>query len=175
MKRVIERGFDALSSLVLRHSKQIAIAALVLGILATAAASRLSFDPDLLNLIPQKNKQVNEFRDTLRDLGTIDYHIIVVQIPAGRDPHDYDSVITDIGEGYRKSPGIEDVSYRVPNPMDFVDVVLPRALLFLTPQELNQVAEQLSDKGIRDAVVRDRTLLETPQAFALKQLVQYDP
>ena len=137
MKRVIERALDALSSLVLRHSKQIAIASLVLGILAIAAASRLSFDPDLLNLIPQKNKQVNEFRDTLRDLGTIDYHIIVVQIPPGRDPHDYDSVITDIGEGYRKSPGIEDVSYRVPNPMDFVDVVLPRALLFLTPQELN--------------------------------------
>lgn len=172
---MFERAYDALASLVLRHSKQIAVAALVLGILAIAAASRLSFDPDLLNLIPQKNKQVNEFRNTLRDLGTIDYHIIVVQIPAGRDPHDYDSVITAIAEGYRKNPRIEDVSYRVPNPMDFVDVVLPRALLFLTPQELNQVADQLSDKGIRDAVLRDRTLLETPQAFALKQLVQYDP
>jgi predicted RND superfamily exporter protein len=171
----LKRALDALASLVLRHSKQIAIASLVLGILAIAAASRLSFDPDLLNLIPQKNKQVNEFRDTLRDLGTIDYHIVVMQIPAGRDPHDYDSVITAVAEGYRKSPGIEDVSYRIPNPMDFVDVVLPRALLFLTPQELNQVAAQLSDKGIRDAVVRDRTLLETPQAFALKQLVQYDP
>jgi len=172
---VFERALDALASLVLRHSKQIAIASLVLGVLAIAAASRLSFDPDLLNLIPQNNKQVNEFRKTLRDLGTIDYHIVVVQIPAGRDPHDYDSVITDIAEGYRKSAGIEDVSYRVPNPMDFVDVVLPRALLFLTPQELNQVAGQLSDKGIHDAVVRDRTLLQTPQAFALKQLVQYDP
>src|ERR1043165_6445774 len=155
MKRLIARALDALSSLVLRHSKQIAIASLVLGILAIAAASRLSFDPDLLNLIPQKNKQVNEFRDTLRALGTIDYHIVVIQIPPGRDPHDYDSVITNIAEGYRKAPGIEDVSYRVPNPMDFVDVVLPRALLFLTPQELTQVAQQLSDKGIHDAVVRD--------------------
>jgi predicted RND superfamily exporter protein len=171
----LNKALDALASLCLRHSKQIAIASLILGVLAIAAASRLSFDPDLLNLIPQKNKQVNEFRNTLRDLGTIDYHIIVVQIPPARDPHDYDSLITAIAEGYRKSPRIEDVSYRVPNPMDFVEVVLPRALLFLTPQELNAVADQLSDKGIRDAVARDRTLLQTPQSFALKQLVQYDP
>ena len=53
---LFKRALDALASLVLRHSKQIAIASLVLGVLAIAAASRLSFDPDLLNLIPQKNK-----------------------------------------------------------------------------------------------------------------------
>src|SRR5205085_9270586 len=31
------------------------------------------------------------------------------------------------------------------------------------------------DAGIRESVARNKALLQTPQAFALKQLVQYDP
>src|SRR6185369_1819273 len=126
---LIDRTLDALARLCLRHSKQIAIAAAVVGLLSLVAASRLRFDPDLLNLIPQKNKQVNDFRKVLADLGTIDYHIVVLTIPTGHDVHDYDSLIEDIGQGYRNSSRIQDVTYRLPNPLDFVDVVLPRALL----------------------------------------------
>lgn len=172
---MLARTFDALARLCLRHSKQIAIAAAIIAVLALAAASRLTFDPDLLNLIPQKNKQVNDFRKVLKDMGTIDYHIVVLEMPPGRDVHEYDTLIDGIAEGYRKSPKIEDVSYRLPNPLDFVDVILPRALLFLDPDELNDVAEKLSDAGIRESVARSKALLQTPQSFALKQLVQYDP
>lgn len=171
----MNRLLDAFARLCLRHSKQIVIVALVLAAVAVATSLRLSFDPDLLNLIPQKNRQVNEFRKALRDMGTIDYHIVVLSIPPGRDPHEYDPLIQNIAEGYKKSPLIEEVSYRLPNPLDFVNIVLPKALLFLTRAELNEVSRQLSDAGIRESVVRNRTLLQTPQAFAFKQLVQYDP
>ena len=173
---MIDRLLNALARLCLRHSKQIAIASLVLAFASIAAAFRLSFDPDLLNLIPQKNRQVNEFRKVLKDLGTIDYHIIVLNIPPGRDAHEYDTLIESIATGYRNDKNrIADVSYRLPNQLDFVNIVLPRALLFLTPAELEQVAGHLSDQGIRDNVVRNRSILETPQSFALKQLIQYDP
>ncbi|MGZ7078025.1 MAG: MMPL family transporter [Thermoanaerobaculia bacterium] len=172
---MVDRTLDALARLCLRHSKQIAIAAVVVGLLSIAAASRLRFDPDLLNLIPQKNRQVNDFRKVLTDLGTIDYHIVVMNMPAGRDVHDYDSLIEDVAQGYRKSSRIQDVTYRLPNPLDFVDVILPRALLFLTPADLEKVATKLSDAGIRESVARNRSLLQTPQSTALKQLIQYDP
>ena len=172
---LIDRTLDALARLCLRHSKQIAIAALLLGVVSIVAASRLSFDPDLLNLIPQKNKQVNDFRKVLADLGTIDYHIVVLNMPRGRDVHDYDSLIEEVAQGYQKSSRIEDVTYRLPNPLDFVDIILPRAMLFLTPAEVDQVAAKLSDAGIRESVARNRALLQTPQSMALKQLVQYDP
>lgn len=172
---LIERTFDALATLCLRHSKRIILVALLVAIAAVIGASRLTFDPDLLNLIPQQNRQVNEFRKVLRDMGTIDYHIVVLSMPPGRDVHDYDALVESIAKGYAKSPLIEDVSYRLPNPLDYVQIILPRALLFLTPAELDEVARKLSDQGIRDSVARNRALLETPQAFALKQLVQYDP
>jgi uncharacterized protein len=100
---------------------------------------------------------------------------VVVNIPPGRDARDYEALIEAIADGYRKNPRIEDITYRIPNPLDFVEVILPRALLFLTPAELNEVAAKLSDDGIRESVARNRALLETPQAFALKQLVQFDP
>lgn len=170
-----ERLFDALARLCLRHSSRIIIVALIVALAAVIGASRLTFDPDLLNLIPQQNRQVNEFRKVLRDMGTIDYHIVVLNMPTGRDVHEYDALVESVAAGYAKSPLIQDVSYRLPNPLDYVQIILPRALLFLTPAELNDVAAKLSDQGIRDSVARNRALLETPQAFALKQLVQYDP
>jgi predicted RND superfamily exporter protein len=170
-----DKIFDSLARLCLKYSKQIAIAAVLLAILAIVAASRITFDPDLLNLIPQKNKQVNDFRKVLKDMGTIDYHIIAMNMPAGHDVHEYDSLIEQIATGYRNNPGIEDVTYKFPNPLDFIDIVLPKALLFLTPAELNEVAVKLSDEGIRESVARNKSILETPQAFAMKPLVQYDP
>jgi hypothetical protein len=172
---LLERSLDALAKLCLRHSKQIAIIAAILGVGAIAAASRLTFDPDLLNLIPQNNKQVNDFKRVLRDMGTIDNHIVVMNMPRGRDVHEYDSLVEAIAEGYKKSRLIEDVNYRLPNPLDFVEIILPRAFLFLSPDQLDDVAQKLSDAGIRESVERNRTLLQTPQSFALKQLIQYDP
>ena len=73
-----DKLLDALARFCLRRSGRIIAAAAIVAVIALAAASRLSFDPDLLNLIPQKNRQVNEFRKVLRDMGTIDYHIVVV-------------------------------------------------------------------------------------------------
>ncbi len=170
-----DKLLDALARFCLRRSRQIILAAVIVALVAVAAASRLRFDPDLLNLIPQKNKQVNDFRKVLRDMGTIDYHIVVFNLPAGHDVHDYETLIEAIARGYAADPRIEDVTWRIPNPLDFVEIILPRALLFLTPAELDEVAVKLSDAGIRESVARNRALLETPQSFALKQLVQFDP
>ena len=76
-----DRILDALARFCLRRNKQIIVASILLAAIAAVGALRLSFDPDLLNLIPQNNKQVNDFRKVLRDLGTIDYHIVVMQMP----------------------------------------------------------------------------------------------
>ncbi|HEV7572949.1 MAG TPA: MMPL family transporter, partial [Thermoanaerobaculia bacterium] len=80
-----------------------------------------------------------------------------------------------VAEGYRKNPRIEDVTYKIPNPLDFIEIILPKALLFLTPAELDEVSAKLTDDGIRASVARNAAMLQTPQATAMKPLVQYDP
>ena len=136
---------------------------------------RLRFDPDILNLIPQNNRQVNDFRKILRDLGTLDNHVVVLQFEPGTDIGAYEPLIESIANGYKKSNRIEDVQYRIPNPLDFVEIILPRAFLFLSPQQLDTVGQKLSDEGIRESIARNKAILQTPQAFALKQLIRYDP
>ncbi|MGZ5440785.1 MAG: efflux RND transporter permease subunit [Thermoanaerobaculia bacterium] len=172
---MISRTLDALARLCLRHSKAIAIVAVLVAAISLVGASRLRFDPDLLNLIPQNNREVNEFRQVLNDLGTLDNHVVVMHLPRGAEIDTYDSLIESLAEGYRKSTRIEQVQYRIPNPLDFVELILPRALLFLSPEQLGLVEQKLSDEGIRQSVARNRTLLQTPQSFALKQLIQFDP
>ena len=172
---MLDRILHALARLCLRHSKQIAIAAFLVALIAVAGASRIRFDPDLLNLIPQNNREVNEFRKVLRDLGTLDNHVVVLELPKGVDVSTYEPLIESIAEGYRKNPRVADVQYRIPNPLDFVEIILPRAMLLLTPEQLEVVAAKLSDQGIRESVQRNATILQTPQSFAMKQLVRYDP
>lgn len=172
---MIDRILNGLARLCLRHSKLIAILSLVVFLLSVAAATRISFDPDLLNLIPQNNRQVNDFRKVLADMGTLDNHVVVFNIPPGRDVHEYDTLIEAVANGYKASPRIDGVMYKLPNPLELVDVILPNALLFLSPAELDDVAAKLSDEGIRESVARNRALLQTPQALAMKTVIQYDP
>jgi uncharacterized protein len=173
--RLVNRFLDALARLCLRHSKLVAIAALIAALIGLAGASRLTFDPDILNLIPEHNREVNEFKKVLIDLGTLDNHVVILHIPPGAEVDTYEPLITAIGEGYGASELVADVHYRIPNPLEFIEVILPRAMLFLTPEELERVAEKLSDEGVRASVERNRTILQTPQSLALKQLIQFDP
>jgi uncharacterized protein len=172
---LIDRFLNTLAHISLRHARPILVIAAIVAILAIGGTFLLDFDPDLLNLIPQHNRELNEFKYVLAKMGTIDYHIAIVDIPPGHEPGEYESLIEALARGYDESPLVADVMYRVPNPVEMIDDVLPRALLFLTPQELDQVAARLSDEQIRETVARNRALLRTPQAMALKDIVRYDP
>lgn len=169
------RLLDAITDLCLRHSRAILVSAAILAALSLAAASTIRFDPDLLNLIPQHNREVNDFKRVLQEMGTIDYHIVVIDLPAEADVADYEELITGIAGSYEASPLIREVLWEIPNPVDLIDEVLPSAMLFLTPGELALVGERLTDEGIRESVARNRQLLQTPQGSALKDVVRYDP
>ncbi|MGA7613874.1 MAG: MMPL family transporter [Thermoanaerobaculia bacterium] len=172
---MLDRVTDTIANICLHHTRRILVASAVLALAALAGASLLSFDPDILNLIPQHNHEVNDFRKVLTEMGTIDYHIVVMQIPGGHDVHEYDSLIENIARGYESSPLINDVVYRIPNPLEMIEELLPRSMLLLTPSELREVAGKLTDEQIRETVARDREILRTPQSFAMKEVIRYDP
>jgi uncharacterized protein len=166
---------DRLAELLLRRPKTIlAIAAVIVGISALIA-TRLRLDTDVLNLVPSNNREVNEFRDLLRETGTLDFHVVVLELPKGADPATYGPLIDGIGEGLRASKQIDSASWSIPDPFSIIDKVLPYSMLLLNPQQLEQVAEKLKDENIRASVERSRTLLQTPQSSVMKQVVQVDP
>lgn len=172
---MIGRLLDSITGLVLRRPYRVLGVALAIALLAGAAATRLRFDPDVLNLIPRGNREVNEFRELLRETGTLDFHVVVVELPEGSDPAAYADLLDGIGEQLAKSSRIESVTWRLPDAFSVIDRVLPYSLLVLTPEQVDAVAQKLTDESIRAAVARNRALLQTPQSFVAKELVRIDP
>ena len=172
---MISTLLDRLSKLVLRRPRAILAVALAIVVVSALLATRLRLDPDVLNLIPENNREVNEFRNLLRETGTLDFHVVVVQFPKGSDPATYGPLLDDIGTQLRQSKLIETASWRIPDPFTAVDKVLPYSMLVLPPGQLDAVAAKLSDEGIRASVERNRTLLQTPQSTLVKQIVRVDP
>ena len=66
---MISRIADALTHLAVHHRRAVFWGALALAVLSVIAASRLRFNPDILSLIPQNDKEVNDFREVLLKMG----------------------------------------------------------------------------------------------------------
>ncbi|HEX6179223.1 MAG TPA: MMPL family transporter [Thermoanaerobaculia bacterium] len=172
---MIERLLTRLTNLVLARPARVLMVALFIVLASGLAATRIRLDPDVLNLIPRTNLEVNEFRDLLRETGTLDFHVVVVEFPKGSSPDTYFPLIDRIGEELEKSERIDNATWKLPDAFDVIDRVLPYSMLVLTPAQLDAVAAKLTDESIRTAVERNRTLLQTPQSTVAKQLVQIDP
>jgi uncharacterized protein len=164
-----------IARLVVRRPRTILLVAIAITAISGVIASRLKLDPDVLNLVPQNNREINEFRSLLQETGTLDFHVVVFEFPKGSDPATYGPLIDGIGDRLRKSPRMDSVTWRIPDLSGTLEKVIPYSLLVLTPQELDRVAEKLTDENIREAVERNRTLLQTPQSAVAKQFVRIDP
>ncbi|HUP60569.1 MAG TPA: MMPL family transporter [Thermoanaerobaculia bacterium] len=172
---MLGRLLDRLTSLLLRRPRSVLAVALVIVAASAAIATRLRLDPDVLNLIPRGNREINEFRTLLKETGTLDFHVIVVQFPQGSEPAAYYPLLDRIGEELAKSKRIENVTWRLPDAFAVIDRIIPYSMLILTPQQLDAAAQKLTDQGIRESVARNFTLLQTPQSTVAKQLVRIDP
>jgi uncharacterized protein len=166
---------ERITELLLRRPRAVLVVAFVVVVISGAIATRLRLDPDVLNLIPRTNREVNEFRDLLKETGTLDFHVVVIEFPKGSDPSTYFPLIDGIGERLRKSKRIENVTWRLPDALSLVDRVLPYSMLVLSPKQLESVAQKLTDEGIHASVARNRALLQTPQSTMAKQLIRVDP
>lgn len=172
---MISRLADALTRLAVHHRRAVFWAAVAVALLSLLAASRLRFNPDILSLVPENDKEVNDFKEVVQKMGTLDQHIVVVEIPPEQQMDDYEALVESLARRYRALPTVADVQYRLPNPLEMLDEVLPRALLLLTPAELDQVAAALTDERIAQSVEENRRTLRTPQGIAVQELVRNDP
>lgn len=172
---MIRRLLDRITDLLLRRPRAVLGVALVIVAVFGVLALRLRLDPDVLNLIPRGNREVNEFRTLLKETGTLDFHVIVVEFPQGSDPATYFPLLDRIGEELEKSERIDNVTWRLPDAFAVIDRIIPYSLLTLAPEQLDAVAQKLTDQSIREAVARNRTILQTPQSMAMKELIRVDP
>ncbi|HVT57792.1 MAG TPA: MMPL family transporter [Thermoanaerobaculia bacterium] len=137
--------------------------------------SRLSFDTDMLNLLPRNDPTIRSYLEMLRDFGSSTYVLIAIKLPAGAVPDPYEALADDLAARVARLPEIKSVQHRSGNPEELLTTFFPKAVLFLDPPGQRELAAKLTDAGIRNRVSELRRQLATPQALGVKELAKLDP
>ena len=158
-----------------RHYRRVFLVAGVLMAASLALSTRLRFDSDFLNLLPQDEPTVQTFRRTLEEFGSVDYLLITVEVPEEVILAPYETLVDRIGGRLEESDLLERVEYKVGDLEELLATFMPQAMLFLDPDGRAAVEAKVGDEALAVRAQEIRRLLATPQALALKRLVRLDP
>ncbi len=157
-----------------RHRALVAVSTLALMLASAGGVRRLTFDTDVLSLLPRDGRVIPAFRSFLASFGSLDELYIVFSAPAGQSIADYDDEIDAWINALRSTPEITRVdSGTIDATRDFG--WLAERLLLLVPDEaLPAALRRFTDAGMRQALADRRALLTMPSP-EIAQLVRQDP
>lgn len=148
--------------------------ALLVGI-SIVLATRLSFNTDMLSLLPKEDPAVRAYVEALEDFGGGTYLLVAVRVPEGRVLDPYESFTDRLAEELAELPDLKSVQHRIGDPEELLHTIFPKSVLFLGEAERRQLEARLSDEGIRRRVEDLRSQIGTPQGMAAKTLFKLDP
>jgi predicted RND superfamily exporter protein len=147
----------------------------ILIVLAGLMASRLRFDPDFLNLLPQDAPEIQTFRRSLDEFGSVDYLLVAMRIPEGALIEPYEALASRLGERMTELPELTTVQYKLDDMEQLLATFMPQAMLFLDDAGRQAVLAKVTDERLELRARELRRLIATPQALSLKRLVLLDP
>jgi len=158
-----------------RFPRTVIALSLVTWLVAGLLASRINVETDILSLVPQNNKAVENFKTTIERFGTVDTLLVVVRLGPEND-RERDLAFADhLAAGLQAWEMIEWVEYRVDNSIEILEPLLERAVLFMDPADVEGVIAGLDDAGLEE---RARTVyadLMAPQGLMTKEAIRADP
>jgi len=158
------------------HRRRLLVCALVAAtvVLSVEGVRRLSFDADVLSLLPRDSRVIARFRTFLARFGSLDQLYIVCTAPEGHAVSEYSDVVAAWAEALRSAPEISRVDTgTVDRTRDF-GWVADRQLLVLHGHALDDALHRLTPDGMSAAIAARRDLLTVPSA-EVAQLVRQDP
>src|SRR5712691_7824291 len=96
-----------------------ALLAAVSGLLIT----RLSFDTDMLNLLPRRNPVVHSYVETLQDFGSQAFLLVTIAIPEGAPVEPYESFADDLAGRLGKLGELRNVQYKIGDPVELLQTL----------------------------------------------------
>jgi predicted RND superfamily exporter protein len=159
-----------------RHRyRAVFVAFAVVTALSVFLTTRLTFETDMLSLLPQNDPAVRTYIETLQDFGSNTYLLVAIKIPEGKVPDPYEQLADDLAARLAKLPQLKSVQHRIGDPEELLRTFFPKSVLFLDDAGRRELAARLSDEGIRERVRELRRSLSTPQGMAVKELSRLDP
>jgi len=157
-----------------RRRAVVLTAAAVALIVSLEGARRISFDADILALLPQNGRVTPGFREFLARFGTLDQLYVVFTAPDGHVIDDYREEIDLWVEQLRQAPEIADVDSGVIDRARDFGWLANRQLLLLRGSALDDALRRLEPDGLSRAVAESRQLLAVPSPD-IAELVRQDP
>lgn len=158
-----------------RRYRTVFVLSAVLAVVSALLTLRISFDTDMLSLLPKNDPVVRAYVETLEDFGSNTYLLVAIRVPEGAVVDPYETLADRLAERLAGLPEIKNVEHHIGQPQELLATFFPKAVLFLDEAGRRQVAEKLSDEGIRARVQEIRRMLATPQGMAAKDLIKLDP
>ncbi len=155
-----------------RQAVAVAVLTVALTILGIALVTRVSFDANVLRLLPQRSQSVRAFQQFLQNFGSLDQLYILFESPGPIGEH-ADFVDAFVGE-LRRAPEVQSVDARLFEPGKDWSYLSDRELLLLGPADATAALERFRSPGLDRELVHARELLSTPSE-QVKALVQQDP
>lgn len=150
--------------------------ALLAVVVAAWLGSKLRLESDILRLMPAGNAQVTAFRSALKDFGSLEYLMVLVQSEGSAGPDELEDFADLYAEKLRALDElVEDVEYRFQPDERFLELFYENALLFLPPEQLAKVTAKLSDEAIRKQLHERMLSLSAPTTSFTEGLLTRDP
>ena len=138
--------------------------------LAVGLGSQIRLDTNVLDMVPRGNIKVEAFKDSLKDFGSIDYLMVLIEAPEGKTAEEYHEFVDAFANRLLALPDVLTVEYRLGANDQLLELFRKYALLLLPPESLPDLERKLSREGIREAMVENRRILASPASALLKQL-----
>jgi uncharacterized protein len=147
---------------------------LIVVLLSGLGLRRLSFDADVLSLLPRGGEAIPAFRTFLQRFGTLDQLFVVFTAPDGHAVAEYSADIDRWVAQLRAAPEIEWVDAGVAGPDRDWAWLAERQLLLLKGNALETALSRLEPGGMPAALASSRELLTMPSP-AVAAMVSQDP
>jgi predicted exporter len=165
---------DVLVTWAYRRRALVIGAAFCLLAVSVEGARRLSFETDVLTLLPRDGRVIPAFRTFLSLFGSLDQMYVVFTAPEGAPIADYSDRIDAWVEQLRAAPEIARVDAGIADESHDVAWLADRQLLLLDNTSLDDALQRLTPDGLRAAVASRRELLTLPSS-TVADLVRHDP
>jgi uncharacterized protein len=147
---------------------------LVLVLVSCLGLRRLSFDADVLSLLPRDGDAIPAFRTFLQRFGSLDQLFVVFIAPEGHAVADYSEDVDRWVSALRAAPEIEWVDPGTAGPDRDWAWLAEHQLLLLRGDALETALARLQPAGMTSALASSRELLTMPSP-AVAAMVRQDP
>ncbi|OGW50664.1 MAG: hypothetical protein A2Z50_04355, partial [Nitrospirae bacterium RBG_19FT_COMBO_42_15] len=175
-----EKIFKAIARLSHTHYKKVIIVSILLTLIFGFLALRLQLATDIVNLLPSKSKVSKDFMGAIKDFGTLDFLVVVVQAKDTTSPQSSTHLKLFADEFAKRLSAtnlLKGIDYKISEKQKefFKEHFTKDMFLFLTEKELDAIREKLNDEEIEKQIKKNRSILISQASFGMKELVRVDP